>query len=439
MSMLSSSSSTGWQCEQTFAGEGCYKMGVCGKNPDVANMQDMLVHGSRVMAWYCHNIRIIGKKHDDKDIEDPLANRFTFDALFSTLTNVNFDEHRFVEYLQECRDNVKRSRDRYLKICRKHGERTRDCPIGYDDLLPPDEMMKNDIEGTVKHLNEKAMRIGILDKLRKMDNDDLVGVQEMIIYGLKGVAAYAGHALLLGYESDKLYADMHAVMAALMEPEGEDLNKALGLALEVGRINYDALQLLYSANTRFGTPSPHTVPVKPKVGKAILISGHDLGMLYDLLEQLRETKGAENVYVYTHGEMLPAHGYPKLREHPNMGNHYGAAWQRQKLEFPCFPGPILMTTNCLTPPKPLYKDRLFTLSVVGHTDSPHLKSNRVIWGPESGHDFSGVIKMAMDMQGFTAEDKDFTYPVDKYVLNMMTNNHVQCCSTSRIIDCWIWS
>ena len=334
-----------FQCEQTFKGRGCHKVGVCGKTPRVAALQDLTVHGAKVLGYYANELRKMGAPVRDE------VNRFTLQALFATLTNVNFDESRFVALVGELHAMTKEVSAEYATACARKGvtpaaPQVRSLPAA----LP-------NADGLV----ELGRDVGVLTRFTDPTTQNAAGVSEMLVYGLKGIAAYADHSLMNKRELPEIYEFVHRALAFMTTPEQYDLGKVLELSLEAGRVNVSTMSLLYESNSSLGVPTPTPVPVKPRPGKAILVSGHDLIILKGLLE-VTEPLGID---VYTHGEMLPAHGYPKLKQHKNLVGNFGGAWMRQGVEFPHFPGPVLMTTNCLTEPHESYRDRLFTAGAVG--------------------------------------------------------------------------
>ncbi|WP_025322465.1 hydroxylamine reductase [Deferrisoma camini] len=356
------------QCEQTAKGTGCTKWGVCGKSPEVAALQDLLTYAVRGLSQVATEGRRVG-------VVDADVNRFTAKAIFATLTNVDFDPARFEAWVREA---VERREALKAKVAAAGGRTTFDDPAA--SFQPA-----ADQAGMVKQGEEVGLPI---DQDR---DEDVKSLQEITLYGIRGVAAYADHAAILGQEDDSVYAFIHEALAKIID-KGLGLQDWVGLALKTGEANLRAMELLDAGNTgRFGHPVPTEVPLGHKKGKAILISGHDLKDLEDLLEQ---TQG-KGIYVYTHGEMLPAHGYPELKKYPHFYGHYGTAWQNQKKEFAEFPGAILMTTNCLQEPKEEYKGNIFTTGLVGWPGVTHVKNG----------DFGPVIEKALELPGF-AEDED---------------------------------
>jgi hydroxylamine reductase len=352
-----------YQCEQTAKGEGCTKVGVCGKQPDVAALQDLLLYAVKGLSQFAVEGRKVG-------VSDAAVNVFTCKALFSTLTNVDFDPQRFVELINE----AVQKRDK-LKDAVKAAGGNIDLGDGPATFKP---------ESTKEAMVAQGEKVGV--KADPDKNPDIQSLQDLMIYGIKGVAAYADHAAILGKEDDAVYAFLQEGMAATLNKE-LTVDDWIGLAMKCGEINLRAMELLDAGNTdTYGQPVPTAVPLGPKKGKAILVSGHDLKDLEDILEQ---TAG-KGINVYTHGEMLPCHGYPGLKKYPHFYGHYGTAWQNQAKEFDAFPGAILMTTNCLQKPRDSYSDRIFTTGLVGWPGMSHI----------ADQDFTPVIEKALELPGF---------------------------------------
>jgi hydroxylamine reductase len=355
-----------YQCEQTARGEGCMKAGVCGKDADVAALQDVLVYALKGLSAVAVDARKDG-------IVDHDINVFTVKALFSTLTNVDFDPARFVELIKKCVN----MRDALKDKVKKAGGNVDEKPAAVA-FLP---------ESTVAGLVGQA-KIASL-KADASINPDILSLQHILLFGVKGVAAYADHAQILGQEDEKIYAFVQEALAAILR-ENLDLNGWIGLILKCGEINLRTMELLDAGNTgAFGHPVPTSVPLGAKKGKAILISGHDLK---DLSELLKQTAG-KGINIYTHGEMLPAHGYPELKKYPHFYGHYGTAWQNQAREFAEFPGAILMTTNCIQKPRESYAANIFTCGLAGWPGVAHIADGN----------FEPVIKKALKMPGFAAD------------------------------------
>jgi hydroxylamine reductase len=374
-----------FQCEQTFKGKGCHKIGVCGKTPRVAALQDLTVEGLKTLSFYAHELRLMG-------VVDDHVNRFTLFGLFATLTNVNFDETRFVSILAELKTLTTATKAKYLDTCSSTGvkakrpQKAKELPA----VLPG--------ANAVSELEDLGREVSVLTRFTDPSTQSAAGVTEMLVYGIKGIAAYADHSLMNGRENPEIYAFIHKALAFLTTPEQYDLGKGLELLLEAGKVNVATMSLLYDSNTSLGVPEISTVPVKPTPGKAILISGHDLIILKGLLEKTEPL----GINVYTHGEMLPAHSYPLLKQHKNLVGHFGGAWMRQAVEFPHFPGPVLMTTNCLTEPHESYAARIFTAGAVGWKGIPHVGDNM------SNINFTELIKAAQAAPGFGSEG-EFKY------------------------------
>ncbi|MHB8907713.1 MAG: hydroxylamine reductase [Syntrophales bacterium] len=355
-----------YQCEQTAKGEGCEKAGVCGKLPDVAALQDLLVYVMMGLGQAATAARKAG-------IDDHAADVFTCEALFATLTNVDFDPARFLTFIHR----AAALRDGLLDKLRAAGV-SADFPGGAATLKPAADLPGLILQGEA---------VGI--RTYPAADPDILSLKHTLLFGLKGMAAYADHALILGKEDKAIFAFLHEGLAAILD-EKLKLDAALALVMKCGEVNLRTMEILDEANTgAYGQPVPTTVPLGAKKGKAILISGHDLRDLEGLLKQT-EGKG---ISIYTHGEMLPAHGYPGLKKYAHLHGHYGTAWQNQHKEFAEFPGAILMTTNCLQRPQDSYKDRIFTVGLVGWPGVTHIADGN----------FGPVIAKALAMPGFAAD------------------------------------
>ncbi len=352
-----------YQCEQTAKGEGCVKIGVCGKQPDVAALQDLLTHTLKGLALYAVEGRKVG-------VIDREANVFTCEAMFSTLTNVNFDPADLMNFLKRAvalRDGLK------AKV-KAAGGKTEFA----------DDAANFQLASTLEGMVAQGEKVGV--KPDPSVNADILSLQHTVLFGLRGVCAYADHAQILGQEDDAVYAYVHEALAAMMKKD-LDLNAWVGLTLKCGEVNLRAMELLDAGNTgTYGHPVPTKVPLGHRKGKAILVSGHDLK---DLAELLKQTEG-KGIDIYTHGEMLPTHGYPELKKYPHFYGHYGAAWQNQQKEFAAFPGAILMTTNCIQKPQGSYSANIFTTGLVGWPGVVHVPNGN----------FDPVIKRALELPGF---------------------------------------
>jgi hydroxylamine reductase len=355
-----------FQCEQTAKGEGCTKIGVCGKQPEVAALQDLLIYAVKGLSQVAIEARKVG-------IKDAVIDHFTCEAIFSTLTNVDFDPDRFVKLVHQ----AAKYRDELKTKVSSAGENT-DFPEGPANFTP---------EATREGLVVQGEKVGV--KSDPDMNPDILSLRELLIYGIKGVAAYADHAAILGKTDERIFDFIHEAMAATLNKE-LSADDYVGLVFKCGEINLIAMEILDAANTgTYGHPVPTSVPLGAKKGKAILVSGHDLRDLEDILKQ---TQG-KGIYVYTHGEMLPCHGYPELKKYDHFYGHYGTAWQNQAKEFAAFPGAILMTTNCIQKPKDSYKENIFTTGLVGWPGVTHIADKN----------FAPVIERAMELPGFTED------------------------------------
>ncbi len=385
------------QCEQTAKGTGCVKVGVCGKDSEVAALQDLLVHSLKGLS----RLAVEGRK---VNIVDQAVNRFVAEGVFSTLTNVDFDPARFVQRIRTCEE---------LKVSMKQkvaavGGKTNFQESSNDSFLGG--LLKKifggaEAGGDFTQFPELAIPVTSVTSLVAdgekvaLDADpdvdpDINSLRQILTYGIKGVAAYADHARILGQTDDAIDAFIQEALAATLD-DTLVLDDMVGLVLKCGEVNLRAMELLDAGNTgTYGHPVPTPVPLGAKAGKAILVSGHDLKDLHDILVQ-SEGKG---INVYTHGEMLPCHGYPELKKFAHFHGHYGTAWQNQDKEFDAFPGAILMTTNCIQKPKPSYKDNLFTTGLVGWPEVAHIADK----------DFTPVIERALALPGFTEDGTDKT-------------------------------
>ena len=331
-----------FQCEQTAGGTGCQGCaGVCGKSYEVAGLQDQLTGALVSLAKDA-----LKKGNPSKE-----TYRLVIKGLFTTITNVNFNE----ETLNALIDEV-------------HAEKAR--------TASPAEASPDYDMSEVWNADE-----------------DIRSLKSLILFGIRGMAAYAYHAAVLGYSNDKVNAFFLKALSAI----GSDgsMEELLPLVLETGQVNYTCMEMLDKANTEtFGNPTPVTVPLKVEKGPFIVVSGHDLFDLKQILEQTKD----KGINVYTHGEMLPAHGYPELKKYPHLKGNFGTAWQNQQKEFANIPAPVVFTTNCLMPPRDSYKDRVFTTEVVSYPELVHIGEDK---------DFTPVIEKALELGGYD-EDTQFT-------------------------------
>ncbi|MBU4318998.1 MAG: hydroxylamine reductase [Proteobacteria bacterium] len=355
------------QCEQTVKGQGCTKIGVCGKQGDVAALQDLLLYAVKGLAVTAKEARKAGIKEDS-------INAFISKAVFSTLTNVNFDPDRFAALIKNCvvlREELKGKLS-------KAGVSAMAFSQGPAAFVPAATLPELVAQGEKMVLQPETA-----------GNADILSLQQLLTYGLKGLAAYADHALILGQKDDAVFEFIQDGLCATLDTS-LGVQDLVGWVLKCGEVNLTAMALLDAGNTgTYGHPVPTKVPLFPKKGKALLVSGHDLK---DLATILKQTEG-KGINVYTHGEMLPTHGYPELKKYAHFCGHYGTAWQNQVKEFDEFPGSIVMTTNCIQKPGETYKDHIFTTGLVGWPGVRHL----------SNGDFSPAIQKALELPGF-AED-----------------------------------
>ena len=365
-----------YQCEQTSQGQGCQTIGVCGKDENTATLQDLLIHALKGVSQYAHRARLLGAA-------DPEIDAFVIEAIFGTLTNVNFDADRVAELVYKAVEIRNQARTLYTEAAAKAG-------VAVESLTGPAlfEPAADRLELLAQGREQLIPLVYLSGNGVIPENKELKNLEELAIYGLKGVAAYAYHALMLGSSAPASYATVYEVLSALTEKHTAE--ELLGLSLKVGALNFDVLEQLDRAHTEtFGAPTPASVRLHPLNGKAILVSGHDLHDLYQLLLQ---TEGL-GINIYTHGEMLPAHGYPKLKAFKHLAGNYGGAWVDQADDFADFPGAVLMTSNCIQQPKKSYMNRIFTVNAVEWPGVQHI----------NGTDFSTVIAAALEAPGFTED------------------------------------
>jgi hydroxylamine reductase len=364
-----------YQCEQTYRsdeGAGCSgSKGMCGKDTATSDLQDVLLHVCEGIGQYLYRARALGAT----DVE---ADRFVLYAFFTTLTNVNFNAGKFVQLIAQAGEIKNRVKALYETAAAKAGKAL-ETLSGAATFIPAADMNGLLAQASQAAVKKDAATLG----------EDVVGLRSLVLYGLKGVCAYAHHAEVLGEERDAIYeAVEHALDLLASDPK--EIGPLLDEALALGRANFVAMEALDAANTgNFGIPEPTQVRMTPKKGKAVLVSGHDMKDLCAILEATKD----KGINVYTHGELLPAHSYPKLKAYPHLVGNYGGAWQDQQNEFAEFPGPIVMTSNCLIEPQPRYRGRIFTAGPVGWPGIRHLDNG----------DFAIVAQAAAALRGF-AED-----------------------------------
>ena len=350
-----------YQCQETAKGTGCTVRGVCGKTSDVANLQDLLLFILKGIAHYRVQLRAL-------DAIDHSADRFILDGLFMTITNANFDKQRFVEKIKEAIKLREQLKQTFLDKGGNPEKITFEGAFWTADSL--------------EEMESKAGHVGVLST----ENEDIRSLKEMLTYGMKGMAAYTEHAYNLGHENPSIYEFIDRGLIATTLPLSAD--QLVQMVLECGKNGVDAMALLDKANTdTYGNPEITKVDIGVRKNPGILISGHDLRDLYELLEQTEGT----GVDVYTHSEMLPAHYYPAFKKYKHFAGNYGNSWWRQVYEFQHFNGPMLFTTNCIVPPHPdaNYKDRVYTTGSAGFPGFKHIERK-----PGQPKDFSEIIEHA---------------------------------------------
>lgn len=397
-----------FQCEQTKDASGCTTIGVCGKTPTVASQQDYLIFQLKALSHYLHQYRLLG----GEEIQE--INVFTLKSVFSTLTNVNFDESRFHnEYCLKAAKYIQQAKENYEALAKAKGAPLVPLPSAFRDALVDQPVFDSSSFYSSAELAMKGKEIGIVKRMESHGPaKDHLAIQELITYGLKGLCAYAEHAEILGQFDNQVIAFVHEALAYLTLPEAyENMEKLLSVALKVGEMNLKVMSLLEAgANEQYGKPVPTQVRTTAVKGNCILVSGHDLKDLEKILEQSKDS----NVNVYTHGELLPAHSYPGLKsKYPHLVGNWGGAWQNQKTDFAAFPGPIVMTTNCLIEPRKSYMDRIFTTSVTGWPGVKHVDEKK---------DFSSVVSLAKQLEGFKEDIKEEKALTTGYGKHTILNN-----------------
>lgn len=356
------------QCEQTAKGTGCTIQGVCGKTHETATLQDLLIFSLKGIA-------VLGLLAREKDIKDQETDIFLQEGLFTTITNVNFDPEKIAARIYAA-----------YKIMEKLKKTVGSVPA---DAPEPAHWQPAD---TMAGLIAQGLEVGLLSD--SSPNKDIRSLREILLFGMKGMAAYADHAAVLGRTDEEVNAFFYKGLAALVDPK---LNAAdyISLIMDFGKVNLKCLELLDKVhNDIFGCPVPTKVSLGVKKGPAIIVSGHDLLDLKQLLEQTAGT----GINIYTHGEMLPAHGYPELKKHKHLAGHFGTAWQNQQKEFDAIPAVILMTTNCLQKPHESYSGKIYTTGLVQWPGEAHIEAK------DGNKDFKVIIDQAKKLGGFS-EDK----------------------------------
>ena len=359
-----------YQCEQTAGGKGCTKLGVCGKTPEIANLQDLLIYQLKGISFYARHILDSGLNVDKSVVS------FIENCLFTTLTNVNFnvDDHvHLLKQSQDIKNNLKNI-------------------VGTTDYITPSAAYE--LPETKADMLRDAPMAGIM--YDKALDPDIRSLRQTILYGLKGISAYGHQARELSYYSDNVDNFYITALEAITD-NTLTVEELIRLTLKTGDMAIKIMKKLDEANTTiYGNPSPHTVNVHIKKGPFIIVSGHDLK---DLEMLLKQTEGL-GINIYTHGEMLPSHGYEGLKKYKHLVGNFGGAWQDQQKQFDNLPGCILMTTNCLMRPRDTYKDRIYSTNVVGWDGIKYIEKK-----PDGEKDFSEIIKQSLELGGFT-EDQE---------------------------------
>lgn len=359
-----------YQCEQTAGGKGCTKLGVCGKTPEIANLQDLLIYQLKGISFYARHILDSGLNVDKSVVS------FIENCLFTTLTNVNFnvDDHvHLLKQSQEIKNNLKNI-------------------VGTTDYITPSAAYE--LPETKADMLRDAPMAGIM--YDKTLDPDIRSLRQTILYGLKGISAYGHQARELSYYSDNV-DNFYIIALEAITDNTLTVEELIRLTLKTGDMAIEIMKKLDEANTTiYGNPSPHTVNVHIKKGPFIIVSGHDLK---DLEMLLKQTEGL-GINIYTHGEMLPSHGYEGLKKYKHLVGNFGGAWQDQQKQFDNLPGCILMTTNCLMRPRDTYKDRIYSTNVVGWDGIKYIEKK-----PDGEKDFSEIIKQSLELGGFT-EDQE---------------------------------
>ncbi|WP_273264554.1 hydroxylamine reductase [Flexistipes sinusarabici] len=371
-----------FQCQEAAKNEGCTVKGVCGKDEEVAKLQDALVYLLKGTGFWAKKARQYGVTDEEVDL-------FILEGLFATVTNVNFDAERFVEYCNKAADLKSKIRDEFLNAYKqKEGS-------DFSEEIPREAAWEP--AKTKEDYLAKAEEDGVLAE----ENEDIRSLKELLIYGLKGIAAYADHAYVLNEKSDDIFSFAETALAETTR-ENITSEELISLVMQAGDTAVKAMEILDKANTgRYGKQEITSVNTSLKEGPGILVSGHDL---LDLEELLKQTEGT-GINIYTHGEMLPANAYPELKKYDHLVGNFGTAWYNQRSEFEEFNGPILFTTNCIVPPKDSYKDRIYTTGLVGWPGCKHIPNAKT--GEQK--DFSSLIEHAKQLGSLQPqENKELT-------------------------------
>lgn len=391
------------QCEQTAKGTGCTVKGVCGKPSEAAILQDLLIHSLKGIAVYGKLLRDLGIK--DKD-----ADSFVMQGLFTTVTNVNFSSEKIAEIIYKSCEIKQKLLNKFLEEYKNKN---------FEEKLPEAVSFKaaTTLDGLLKQGESVGVLAGNVD-------EDIRSLREIILYGLKGMAAYADHASILGKDDEEVSFFFYKGLSALLD-NNLGVNDYINLIMEFGQVNLKCMEMLDKAHTEhFGNPMPTKVVLGIKKGPAIIVSGHDLS---DLKQLLLQTEGT-GVNIYTHGEMLPAHGYPGLKKHPHLAGHFGTAWQNQQKEFAQVPAAILMTTNCIQEPRPSYKDKIFTTGLVAWPGVEHITAKG------GKKDFRKVVEKAKSLGGFKEDaiEKEILVGFGHHTVLSLANKIVEAVNAKDI-------
>lgn len=369
-----------YQCEQTANGKGCTRLGVCGKTPEIANLQDLLIYQVKGISCYGKVLSELGHPIEKAVIA------FIESVLFTTLTNVNFDAEVHVQLLQESQKIKDSLRE---KVSASEGSSNLHDP---DYCSCHTAQAQYRLPSTKSEMLHDAPIAGIM--YDKSLDPDIRSLRQTILYGLKGISAYGHQARELGYCSDQVDSFYITALESLTD-DRLTVEELIRMTMRTGEAAIEVMKVLDEANTSvYGNPSPHTVNVHIRKGPFIIVSGHDLK---DLEMLLRQTEGT-GINIYTHGEMLPSHGYEGLKKYPHLVGNFGGAWQDQQKQFDGIPGCILMTTNCLMRPRESYKDRIYSTNVVGWEGVKYIPKK-----PDGTKDFSEIIRHALELGGFTQD------------------------------------
>lgn len=393
-----------YQCEQTANGKGCTRLGVCGKTPEIANLQDLLIYQVKGISCYGKVLSELGHPIEKAVIA------FIESVLFTTLTNVNFDAEVHVQLLQESqkiKDSLREKVSASEGSSNLHDSDYCSCHTAQAQYRLP---------STKSEMLHDAPIAGIM--YDKSLDPDIRSLRQTILYGLKGISAYGHQARELGYCSDQVNSFYITALESLTD-DRLTVEELIRMTMRTGEAAIEVMKVLDEANTSvYGNPSPHTVNVHIRKGPFIIVSGHDLKDLEMLLQQTEGT----GINIYTHGEMLPSHGYEGLKKYPHLVGNFGGAWQDQQKQFDGIPGCILMTTNCLMRPRESYKDRIYSTNVVGWEGVKYIPKK-----PDGTKDFSEIIRHALELGGFTQD-------VEPHEILVGFGHHATLSYTDKIVQ-----